>query len=122
MTKLDCETVCMAAMAIADGYQSDLSSDQIEAHLADCSDCRREVGQLRALSSLLDAQERRQRTENVWKQVERRLPDAAVARSASRAWHPFMLLGALLFGYRIVEMLPDRDLGFLFKLVPVVLA
>src|SRR5216684_6136610 len=100
MTKLNCESVGMAAMAIADGYQSELSSDQIEAHLADCSDCRREVGQMRALSTLLDAQERRQRTESVWTLVERRLPDAVPAPSPSLAWHPFMLLGALLLGYR----------------------
>src|SRR5713226_5748208 len=121
MTKLNCESVCMAAMTIADGYQSELSSDRIEAHLADCSDCRREVGQLRALSSLLDAQERRQRTENVWKRVEQRLPDATPAQSTSQVWRPFMLLGMLLLGYRIVEMIPDRDFGLLFKLVPVVL-
>ena len=121
MTKPNCETVCMAAMAMADGYVSELSSDQIEAHLADCSDCRREVGQLRALSSLLDVQERRQRTENVWKLVERRLPDAASAHSTSQAWQPFLLLGMLLLGYRIVELIPDRDFGLLFKLVPVLL-
>jgi len=121
MTKLNCETVCMAAMAIADGYQCELSSDQIQAHLTDCSDCRHEVGQLRSLSSLLDAQERRQRTENVWRLVELRLPEVAVARSASRAWRPFLLLGVLLLGYRLVEMIPERDFGFLFKLVPVVL-
>ena len=119
MTKLNCESVSMAAMAIADGYQSELSSYQIKAHLASCSECRREVGQLLLLSSLLDAQERRQRTENLWRQVERRLPDAKPAPSASRAWHPFMLLGALLLGYRVVEMIPDHDFGFLFKLVPV---
>lgn len=119
MSKLNCETVCMAAMAMADGYVSELSSDQIEAHLADCSDCRREVGQLRALSSLLDAQERRPRTENVWQLVERRLPDAAPAQSPSQAWRPFLLLSMLLLGYRIGEMIPDRDFGFLFKLVPV---
>jgi hypothetical protein len=121
MTKLNCESVCMAAMAIADGYQSELSSDQIEVHLADCSGCRLEVGQLRSLSSLLDAQERRRRTENVWKLVEQRLPDAAPEQSTSRAWYPFVLLGVLLLGYRIVEMVPDRDFGLLFKLVPVVL-
>src|SRR5713226_1006328 len=121
MTKLNCESVCMAAMAITDGYQSELSPDQIEAHLADCSGCRHEVGQLRLLSSLLDGQERRPRTENVWRLIEQRLPDAAAARSASRAWRPFMLLGLLLLGYRIVEMIPDRDFGFLFKLVPVLL-
>jgi hypothetical protein len=111
----------MASMAIADGYQSELSSAQIEAHLASCSDCRREVGQLRTLSSLLDAQERRQRTENVWKPVKQRLPDASTEENASRAWYPFMLLGVLLLGYRIVEMVPDRDFGFIFKLVPVML-
>ena len=118
MTKLNCESVCMASMAIADGYQSELSSDQIEAHLVSCADCCREVGQLRALSSLLDAQERQQRTENVWQRVERRLPDASPAPSNSQTWHPFMLLGGLLLGYRIVEMVPDRDFGFIFKLVP----
>lgn len=121
MTKLNCESVCMASMAIADGYQSELSSDEIETHLASCADCRREVGQLRALSSLLDAQERRQQTENVWQRVERRLPDASPAQSNSQAGYPFMLLGALLLGYRIVEMVPDRDFGFIFKLVPVLL-
>ena len=119
MTKLNCESVCMASMAVADGYQPELSSDQIEAHLASCADCRREVEQLRALSSLLDAQERRQPTENVWQRVERRLADASPAPSNSPAWHPFVLLGALLIGYRIVEMIPDRDFGFIFKLVPV---
>ena len=121
MTTLNCESVCMAAMAIADGCQSELSSQQVEAHLADCSDCRRDVGQLRELSRLLDAQERRQRTGNVWKLVERRLSNAAPVQSTSRAWHPFMLLGVLLLGYRIAEMVPDRDFGFLFKLVPVLL-
>src|SRR6266850_5137691 len=121
MTKLNCESVCMASMAIADGYQCELSSDQIEAHLASCADCRREVGQLRALSSLLDAQERRQRTENVWQRVEPRLTDASPAPINSQTWHPFILLGGLLLGYRIVEMVPDRDFGFIFKLVPVLL-
>lgn len=108
----------MSAMAQADGYVSELSSQQIEEHLASCSDCRREVGQLRALASLLDAQKRRQRTEDIWQRVERCLPDAVPARRTSQTWYPFLLLGGLLLGYRIVEMIPDRDLGFLFKLVP----
>jgi anti-sigma factor RsiW len=120
MIELNCESVCMGALARADGYQSELSSEQIEAHLASCSDCRRELGQLRALSSLLNAQARRQRTEQVWRRIERRLPAASPAPSASQAWQPFMLLGVLLLGYRIVELIPDRDFGFLFKLVPVV--
>ncbi len=121
MTRLDCEIVCMAAMAMEDGYVSELSADQIEAHLADCSDCRRELGQLRALASLLDGQNRRQRTENVWRKVEQRLHDASPTRSTSQVWHLFVPLGVLLVGYRLIELIPDREFGFLFKLVPVLL-
>ena len=73
------------------------------------------------LANLLDAQERRERTENVWQRVEKQLPDAAPAQSTSTAWHPFVFLGVLLLGYRMVEMIPDRDFGFIFKLVPVLL-
>lgn len=121
MSKLNCEKVCMAAMAIADGYQAELSPEQIEAHLADCSGCRQEIEQLRLLSSIMDAQERRPRTENVWQLVERRLGDVATAQSNSKGRRSFVILGALLLGYRIVEMVPDRDFGLLFKLVPVAL-
>jgi anti-sigma factor RsiW len=121
MTRLDCEIVSMAAMAMEDGYVSELSADQIEAHIADCSECRRELGQLRALASLLDGQNRRQRTENVWRKVEQRLPDASTTRSNSQAWYLFVPLGVLLVGYRLIEMIPDREFGLLFKLVPVLL-
>ncbi len=121
MTGLSCESVCMAAMATADGYQSELSSDQIEAHLAGCFDCRREIGEQQALSRLLDAQERRLRTEDVWTQVERRLPDASPRPSTSQVVYPFVFLGVLLLGYRLAEMIPDRDFGLVFKLVPVLL-
>jgi hypothetical protein len=119
MTELNCEIVCMAAVAIADGYQPEWSSEQIEAHLANCSDCRREVGQLRALSSLLDTLERRQQTENVWKRIEQRLLDTSPAQSTLPVWPSFILLGALLLGYRLIEVIPDRNFSFLFKFVPV---
>lgn len=121
MTRVDCENVCRAAMAIEDGYVSDLSADQIEAHLADCSDCRGEVRQLRALANLLDGQKRRQQTENIWERVEQHLPAALPPRSTSRVWRAFVILGLLLLGYRLLEIVPDRHLGLLFKLVPILL-
>jgi hypothetical protein len=120
MSELNCENVSMAAMAIADGYQPELSSEQIGTHLASCSDCRREVGQMQALSSLLDTQERRLRTENLWGRIERRLHNAQRVNT-SRVFPSFMFLGALLLGYRLLELIPDRDFSFLFKLVPVLL-
>ena len=119
MTRADCEITCMAAMAMEEGYVSELSPDQIEAHLAECSDCRREVGQLRALANLLDGQKRRERTENIWDQVEQHLPDTLPVRTDSRVVYPFLILGLLLLGYRLVEMIPDRHFGILFKLVPI---
>ena len=119
MTRLDCETICMAAMAIADGQYSELSSQQVEEHLAGCDDCRVEIGQLRTLTNLLDKQKRRERNESVWPQVKAQLPDA---QSNRQSWYPFLLLGVLLIGFRIVELVPDRDFGFLFKLIPIPLA
>lgn len=119
MVDTDCENICMAAMAIADGYQPELSAERIEAHLADCSACRREMGQLQALSSLLATQARRRRTGDVWSRIELRLPDASANPSTSHASYSFIVMGALLLGYRLIEIVPDRHLGFLFKLVPV---
>ena len=118
MSELNCESVSMAAMAIADGYQPELSHEQIEIHLASCADCRRELGQLQELSSLLDSQERRRRTENLWETIERRLVGAR-STSTSAVLPSFIFLGALLLGYRLVELIPDRDFSFLFKFVPV---
>jgi len=119
MTELDCENVCIAAMAIADGYRPYLSSQGIEAHLANCTDCRREVRQLRELSSLLDTQQRRQPTENIWRRIERRLPDSSGVQSTSQTFYPFLLLGVLMLGYRLIQIIPDRDFGFFFKLGPI---
>jgi anti-sigma factor RsiW len=109
-------------MVIADGYQPELSSKQVEAHLASCSACRQEVGELRALSGLLDRQKRRQRTEEVWKQIAPSLPKVTLAQRNSPAWPPFLFLGVLLLGYRLLELIPDRDFSFLFKLVPLLFA
>jgi predicted anti-sigma-YlaC factor YlaD len=119
MTKLDCETICMAAMAIADGQYSELSSQQVEEHLAGCDNCRVEISQLLTLTNLLDNQKRRERTESVWPQVKGQLPEA---QSTRQSWYPFLLLGVLLIGFRIVELVPERDFGFLFKLIPIPIA
>ena len=120
MSELNCESVSMAAMAIADGYQPELSSEQIGTHLASCVDCRRELEQFQELSSLLNTQERRLRTENLWQKIEPGLPDVT-RRSRSRVSASFVFLGALLLGYRLIELIPDRDFSFLFKFVPVLL-
>jgi hypothetical protein len=120
MTEINCESVCMAAMAIADGCQSALSAAEIKAHTQNCSDCCQETTELQALSSLLDAQKRQQQVANTWTSIEARLPTVPAEQKASTHLRPLMILGVLLLGYRLVEMLPDRDLVWLFKLLPVI--
>jgi anti-sigma factor RsiW len=121
--EVTCETICVAAMAKADGAQTALPPAEIEAHLAQCADCRREIKQLNTLSSLLDAQKRSLYSENLWAGIENRLPaPAAAARERFPISLPFILLGLSLIAYRLVEMIPDRSPGWSFKLVPVLLA
>jgi hypothetical protein len=116
MTEINCENVSMAAMAIADGCESALSADEIKAHIENCFDCRQEITELQALSSLLDGQKRQQQVADTWTSIEARLPIVSTETHS----RPLMVLGVLLLGYRLVEMLPDRDLVWLFKLLPVI--
>lgn len=120
---INCETVCVAAMARVDGVQPPMSSHEIEAHLAHCADCRREIEQLENLSRLLSSRKRSLRSENLWAGIENRLPAPASARETRPLSPSFILLGLLLVVYRLVEMIPDRGgPGRAFKLVPVLLA
>jgi predicted anti-sigma-YlaC factor YlaD len=119
MSELNCESICMAVMAMADGYQAEVSAEQIDAHLADCAGCRQELGQFHTLATLLAGQKRSQQNAHIWAGIARRLPDSP--HSSSQTWVPFVLLGVLLLGYKLVELIPDLDFGLLFKLVPVVL-
>src|SRR5262245_6765719 len=118
MSERTCENVCLSAMAIADGYPPVLPPDQVEAHLRECARCRHEVEQLKTLGGWLDASQRRRRDETIWGRIQPHLPAAAPARPGVPAWPAFLLLGVLLFGYKVVELVPDRDFGLLFKLLP----
>jgi predicted anti-sigma-YlaC factor YlaD len=119
MRELDCESVRMAAMANADGYSA-LSSNEIEAHTKNCPDCRLEIAQLSALSSLLDTQKRQPQSADTWASIAARLPAESAKQSVSPQRQLFMLLGVLLLSYRLVEIIPDRNLDWLFKLLPII--
>lgn len=119
MNRLGCETVCMAAMAREDGFISEFSDEQIDAHLAHCADCRRELEELQILSNLLDRHQRQQPTEDLWLEVAPSIATAPTSRIKVRTWYPFLALGIILIIHRLVDLIPDHASGFLFKLMPV---
>ena len=120
MSKIDCETICMAAMARADGYVSEVSAEQIDAHLADCETCLKDLSELRVTTSLLEAHHRQQSTEDIWERIAPSLPAASTTtRLRTKAWYPFLALSIVLITHRLIGLIPDAESGVLFKLAPV---
>jgi predicted anti-sigma-YlaC factor YlaD len=121
MNEAGCESVCLAIMATLDGREAELTHETIESHLANCPRCREEAEQLRAINGLLAAQERREQTADVWQVVRSRISVHDRQKTTSSTRIPFMVLGFLLFGYWLVELIPRLDLGMMFKVVPVLI-
>jgi hypothetical protein len=121
MKELSCETVLMAAMAAADGHPATIESGQVEAHLAVCGDCRRELEALGGLVKLIESQKRRQSDDDLWSAVEPRLLDHNERLPADgnlRMWAPIALI---LLLYKLIEQIPDRHLALVYKLLPLLL-
>ena len=121
MVKVSCEYVCIAALAIDDCEEPLIERNQVESHLANCAKCRMQIEQLLSMKNLLDLQRRRKPAETVWPEIERTLSvrPASTTNQLGSGW--FLLVGLLLFGYKIVLMLPSSALGLWFKFVPVLL-
>lgn len=117
MNEIDCENMLMAKMAEIDGEEIDVSSEQINFHLANCESCRRVFEQMRVTDNLLKRQVRLEQTENLWSAIETRI---STKNASGIGWKPFALLGVLLFAYKLLEILPTQDFGLVFKLVPLV--
>jgi predicted anti-sigma-YlaC factor YlaD len=116
MNELTCEDVLMAQMAAADGEESGFSKQQLSAHIAGCANCQHEQKQLQALDQLLAGHTLSEPRVDLWPVIEKK-----VARRSTLSWRPFALIGLLLVIYKLLEMLPARDPGMIFKLVPLVI-
>ena len=118
MKELSCEDVLMAQMAVADGEEPGFSKEQLVAHLGVCANCRHELKQSQALDHVLAGHTISEPRVDIWPAIENRI--ARRNRSAI-GWKPFALIGLLLVIYKLLEMLPARDPGMAFKLVPLVI-
>ena len=113
MKELTCEDVLMAQMAVADGEEPAFTKQQLSAHVAGCADCQHELMQLQALDQFFTAQTLSEPRVDLWPAIEK-----GIAKRPALSWRPFALIGLLLVVYKLLEMLPARDLGLAFKLVP----
>jgi ribosomal protein L17 len=103
-------------MAIRDHETAVMSPEEITAHLDVCDECRQEIEPLVALGDLFKLQKRRDVSADLWPAISERL---AVNRSRSDLkWPVFLALGLMLLIFKLVEMIPEHELGVLFKLVP----
>ena len=120
MNRINCENALMALMAEADGEETEFSPEQLNIHLAECDDCRREAEQMQSFSVLLKSQQRRAHDADLWRAIQPRLGEPENAGRVE--WQPYLVLGVFLIGYKLLEMLPQTDLGMIFKIAPLIFA
>ena len=118
MKELSCEEVLMSQMAAADGEVPQFSQEQLAAHITACANCQHELKQLQALDQVFAGHTLSEVRVDLWPAIENRI---AKPTRAVLGWQPFALIGLLLVIYKLLEMLPDRDPGVAFKLVPLII-
>lgn len=119
MKRVDCEQICMAAMARDDGYVSAISDEQIDRHVADCENCQNEREGLRMVAELLERHQRQTATADIWQTVSSSLLNTAPKQVTSKRWYAFSALAIMLIAHRLFDLIPDRDPGVLYKLLPI---
>jgi predicted anti-sigma-YlaC factor YlaD len=120
MKDINCEDILIQKLALLDGERSEFSAEQIAAHLADCANCREQIEELENTSVLLKRQKRREQSADLWSAIEKEI-GAERETTLTVKWQPFVLLGIFLVIYKLLEMIPERDLGWALKLVPFIL-
>ena len=118
--KLDeCEETILSAMAEIDGETPPLSAEQRARHLSQCEQCCVEIARQKIAAGVFQKQNRRIDEVDLWFEIEKRIGDKPISELIQTRYF-FLLLGAILIIYKLLEMIPARDFGFLFKLVPLV--
>ena len=117
---MNCEEVLIQKLALLDGEETEFPAGEINAHLAACENCRREIEQAEKTILMLKGQERHLPDADLWSAVEKRIAGKSESGFAVM-WQPFVLVGVLLVVYKLLEMLPERDLGWALRIVPFVL-
>ena len=110
----------MSAMAILDGEEPQLSAKEINEHLQSCADCRHELELQKDIAKLLGNQNRRSFTEDICSRIAAVIQESEARRYAGQKLWPFVVLGLILLGYKIIEVLPGVTAGLVIKSTPLV--
>ena len=121
MNSINCEEIILAKMALIDGEESPVAIEEITAHSAQCQSCRLEIEQLENTINLFAEHIRQEQEADLWSKIDERL-NVQTKTDSQLQWKIFLVFGAMLVGYKLLELLPENDLGFLFKLVPLIFA
>jgi anti-sigma factor RsiW len=119
MTEINCESIRLAAMALADGEESPFRREEIEMHLRNCDLCRAEIESLHSINELLTSQKRLRSEVDLWPQVSERLEPTT--ESAPFSWRVLLLFGVPLFGYKALLLILQAAPSLWSKLIPIVL-
>lgn len=117
MKETNCENILVAMAAVFDGEKTEFSPEELNSHLAACPNCRQEIEEMQNTFNLLKNYERAMRDEDLWSGIENRI---GAEKSSAISLTPFVLLGIFLVGYKLLEMIPAEDFGFVFRFVPLV--
>jgi predicted anti-sigma-YlaC factor YlaD len=116
MKDLTCEKVLIAMMAAADGESAELSPEEMKLHLSACEGCRDEAVRMQQVSDFFLQATRRESTIDLWAAIDSRL----VQQSPRMGWKVYAVVGVLLLGYKLFEMLPEADPGWAIRLAPLI--
>jgi hypothetical protein len=115
----ECEETILSLMAIVDGEPPLISKEQAARHVIGCEKCQMEIKRQEAAANMLSGQKRRADAIYLWREIEKRISNEPISKPIMSR-NVFLLLGAILIIYKLLEMIPAQDLGLLFKFVPVV--
>ena len=115
----ECEETILSVMAETDGEAPLLSAGQTTLHLSRCETCRTEIERQKIAVDVFQKQERRAVQADLWLKIEKRIAAEPVSEPL-RTRYFFLLLGAVLVAYKLLEMIPANDFGFWFKPAPLI--
>jgi predicted anti-sigma-YlaC factor YlaD len=114
-----CEQVQMAATALLDGERADLTSTEVEAHLAGCAECRTAVAALTTLQSRLNGFDYESLAVDVWPGVRNAITSGARQAQPERRF--VLTLALVLVLWRLAQLSIDLPAPVVNSVVPLAL-